>query len=95
MRVTESAAPVAPVAPQFRKVPLTRSRRESLRKQPATGATGANTADCDVRDIDFGGLCRLLRALTDRCACELDEHREDCAEAPLDRWWVAIVTGGE
>ena len=47
------------------------------------------------RDLDLYGLSRLLRALTATCGCELGKWHEDCHAAPLDRWWVATITGCE
>ena len=96
MRLNLLSAPVAPVAPHLRKVPLTRTRKGSIRKQPATGATGASHAKGDLHELDFEGLCALFRALTPPCECESSGHGADeCFESPLDRWWIAFVMGGE
>ena len=93
--ISAPVAPVAPVAPHLRKVPLTRARRESLRKQPQTGATGASHAEGDVRELDFDGLCALFRVPAAPCACKSGHGDDECFDALLDRWCIAFVTGGE
>ena len=44
-------------------------------------------------DINIDGLYSLLLALSRQCDCETELPREDCRVAPLDRWWVALITG--
>lgn len=44
-------------------------------------------------DLDLYGLCRLLRALTAPCGCEIAKWSEECSRAPLDRRWVEMLTG--
>lgn len=44
-------------------------------------------------DIDFNGLCAILKALSASCACETELPREECIDARLDRWWIPIITG--
>ena len=46
-----------------------------------------------VEIFDMHGLIRLLLALQKPCECEDDGTHDDCREAPLDRWWAAMITG--
>ena len=96
MRIkNQNFAPVAPVAPRFRKVPLTRTRRRLYENGLQLVQLVQSLDAGKLIDLDLTGLCRLLRALTAPCGCEIGKWHEDCSHAPVDRWWVDVIQGRE